>query len=183
VTHAADRRPVVGPFGEHERPSLEASPRDATRAPLLLSARTLAELLDVSTRTVWRLESSGSLPRSVRVAGSRKWLYEEVAEWVRAGCPTRARWEATRSTRQGSPPSSDDPHRAKRQPRSQVSVLTDLPTAPEAPNRTKWSDRVPDPKRQGDGTPTNQTTGQDAVLPSPSRRLDLDHRIETGAAQ
>jgi predicted DNA-binding transcriptional regulator AlpA len=58
-----------------------------------LSARTLAELLDVSTRTVWRMESSGSLPRPVHVAG-KKWLYEEVVAWLRAGCPPRSKWEA-----------------------------------------------------------------------------------------
>jgi predicted DNA-binding transcriptional regulator AlpA len=54
----------------------------------------LAGALDVSARTLARMESAALIPRPVRIGRTKKWRCEEIAEWVRAGCPPRARWEA-----------------------------------------------------------------------------------------
>ncbi|TKJ34640.1 MAG: DNA-binding protein [Planctomycetes bacterium B3_Pla] len=53
----------------------------------LLSAKELANLLSVSTRTVWRLRSAGALPEPVTVGSSRRWRASDVSEWIEAGCP------------------------------------------------------------------------------------------------
>ena len=37
----------------------------------LISASKLAEYLDVSTRTLWRLRATGKLPQPVRLGGQR----------------------------------------------------------------------------------------------------------------
>jgi len=66
--------------------------------PLAISARELARLLDVSLRQVWRLNSTGKLPKPVRLGGSVKWRRDEIVAFVEAGCPDRQTWEAMRET-------------------------------------------------------------------------------------
>jgi predicted DNA-binding transcriptional regulator AlpA len=62
---------------------------------LLIDAREVARRLDLSERTVWRLNSAGRLPKSVAIGGkSKRWRPEEIAAWVAAGCPARSAWEA-----------------------------------------------------------------------------------------
>ena len=54
---------------------------------LLISADELAVLIGVSTRTIWRLLSSGRLIEPVRLGGNVRWNREQVEEWIREGCP------------------------------------------------------------------------------------------------
>ncbi len=54
---------------------------------LLLSADRVAELLDISTRTLWRLRATGQLPAPVRIGGSVRWRMDVVQAWITAGCP------------------------------------------------------------------------------------------------
>ena len=60
----------------------------------LLSAARLARLLDVSTRTIWRLRSAGKLPRSLEVGGSVRWKVSEIKRWIEMGCPSLDEWDA-----------------------------------------------------------------------------------------
>jgi prophage regulatory protein len=53
----------------------------------LLTARELADMLQVSVRTVWRLRSSASIPAPVRIRGSVRWNRDEVQRWIDQGCP------------------------------------------------------------------------------------------------
>lgn len=55
--------------------------------PLVLSAEQLAELLDISERTLWRLLSSGKIIQPVRFGGNTRWRYTEVMDWLNDGCP------------------------------------------------------------------------------------------------
>jgi len=52
----------------------------------LITARKLAQLLEVSTRTLWRLRSAGRLPAPVRLGGAVRWRLDEVQEWIAGGC-------------------------------------------------------------------------------------------------
>jgi excisionase family DNA binding protein len=74
---------------------------DATQVPskLLLSAPEVAELLGVSKRHVAALNSSGRLPRPIRLGRAVRWHADEMREWLAAGAPSRERWEALRSPR------------------------------------------------------------------------------------
>ncbi len=60
-------------------------------APLLLSAETVAELLGISIRTLWRLRAAGRLPRPVRLGGSVRWRPEDIQAWIADGCPETQR--------------------------------------------------------------------------------------------
>lgn len=73
----------------------------AVESPLLTTAE-LASLLRRSLFSVKLDRKRGAIgPAEIRIAGSRLIRYRaaEVAEWIAAGCPPRAEWEA-RQTRQ-----------------------------------------------------------------------------------
>jgi prophage regulatory protein len=57
--------------------------------PLLITAAQLAQRLQVSTRTLWRMRSAGRLPGPVRVGGIVRWRLEEIQKWIAEGCPER----------------------------------------------------------------------------------------------
>jgi predicted DNA-binding transcriptional regulator AlpA len=61
---------------------------------LLVSARQAAAMCGKSLRT-WRTwDAARWIPRPVRIARSTLWRAAELREWVGAGCPRRAEWEA-----------------------------------------------------------------------------------------
>ena len=53
----------------------------------LIHVQCVAEMLDVSTRHVYRLADSGRMPRPIRLGGAVRWRRKEIADWVEAGCP------------------------------------------------------------------------------------------------
>lgn len=55
----------------------------------LLTVKQLAAVLNLSTRTVWRMHSEGRIPPSVRLGRSVRWRRDEIDEWISAGCPER----------------------------------------------------------------------------------------------
>ena len=59
--------------------------------PLLITAAELAKLLQVSTRTLWRLRSAGQLPEAVRLGGAVRWRLDEIKEWIADGCQNEKR--------------------------------------------------------------------------------------------
>jgi excisionase family DNA binding protein len=65
-------------------------PIDEIGQPLLITARKLAQLLGVSTRTLWRLRSAGQLPKPMRLGGAVRWRFDEVRAWIAGGCQRTA---------------------------------------------------------------------------------------------
>lgn len=59
-----------------------------TKEPLLISAEQFADMLQISTRTLWRLLSAGKLITPVHIGGSTRWRLEEVRQWIEEGCPS-----------------------------------------------------------------------------------------------
>ena len=51
----------------------------------LLNARQVAKILNISTRTLWRLKSAGKLPQAVRVGGSVRWHPQDITEMITGG--------------------------------------------------------------------------------------------------
>jgi predicted DNA-binding transcriptional regulator AlpA len=47
----------------------------------------VAELLNISTRTLWRLKSGGQVPAPVRFGGTVRWRLDEIKNWIAEGCP------------------------------------------------------------------------------------------------
>ena len=54
---------------------------------LLIPAERLADMMNVSTRTLWRLLSAKKLLEPVRIGGSVRWRLEEIKQWIADGCP------------------------------------------------------------------------------------------------
>ena len=63
---------------------------------LALSASEVAKLLGISTRHLWSLNSSGRLPRPIKLGVSTRWNASELRAWLDAGAPPRHQWEAMR---------------------------------------------------------------------------------------
>ena len=60
----------------------------------LISAKTLAKMLGLSTRQIFRLNISDKLPAPLRIGGSLRWdLEEDIRPWLAAGAPDRWDWE------------------------------------------------------------------------------------------
>lgn len=70
---------------DHQGPKRNSS-HQSTESPLIC-ADELARMLQVSTRTLWRLLSSGQLIQPIKLGGSTRWRLEEVRRWIERGCP------------------------------------------------------------------------------------------------
>jgi predicted DNA-binding transcriptional regulator AlpA len=57
--------------------------------PVVVTARQLAIMLQVSKRTLWRMRSAGQLPSPMRVGGIVRWRLDEIQKWITEGCPAR----------------------------------------------------------------------------------------------
>ncbi|HKQ47605.1 MAG TPA: helix-turn-helix domain-containing protein [Phycisphaerae bacterium] len=70
----------------------------ATSQRLAITADEVAELLGISRAHLWKLHSSGRLPRPIRLGRAVRWSVSEIQAWLAAGAPPRERWETVRST-------------------------------------------------------------------------------------
>jgi excisionase family DNA binding protein len=73
------------------RSTIPDETRNLSEDVRLIAADELAELLNVSTRTVWRLLSTGRMVQPVRIGGSVRWRLNEVRDWISKGCPVVVR--------------------------------------------------------------------------------------------
>jgi excisionase family DNA binding protein len=53
----------------------------------LFAVKRVAELLNCSTRHVWRLADSGKMPAPLKLGGLRRWNPATLEEWLNSGCP------------------------------------------------------------------------------------------------
>ena len=56
-------------------------------SPTLISVCDVAEMLQVSPRTVFRLADAGKIPRPLKIGKSVRWKRAELEQWIEAGCP------------------------------------------------------------------------------------------------
>jgi len=61
---------------------------------LLIDAKILARLLDLSHSTLYRLLAEGAIPEPVQLGRMKKWRLAEVLEWIEADCPAQRFWIA-----------------------------------------------------------------------------------------
>lgn len=54
----------------------------------LLDVDAVAELLDCSTRHVYRLSDAGKMPRPVKLGALVRWQKSAIEDWIVAGCPS-----------------------------------------------------------------------------------------------
>jgi hypothetical protein len=61
---------------------------------LLLDAVAAAAVLGMTEVALREFDLRGDVPRALTVGSLRRWSRAELGRWVRAGCPSRATWEA-----------------------------------------------------------------------------------------
>lgn len=74
------------------RKPLGVQPTDSadTSGTLLMSAADVGREIRLSIRSVRRMDSSGALPRPIRLSsGACRWRRSDVVAWIAAGCPRR----------------------------------------------------------------------------------------------
>ena len=60
----------------------------------LLTAKAVGQMLSLSKRQIFRLNSCGKIPAPIRIGGSVRWSEQSISEWLAAGAPDRKTWEA-----------------------------------------------------------------------------------------
>ena len=59
----------------------------------LLSAKALGQMLSLSKRQIFRLNSCGKIPAPIRIGGAVRWSEQEISDWLAAGAVDRRMWE------------------------------------------------------------------------------------------
>jgi excisionase family DNA binding protein len=60
-----------------------SQPLDQERRSLrMIDVTQVATILDISTRTVWRLVSSGELPQTIRFGRNVRWRVSDIEAWI-----------------------------------------------------------------------------------------------------
>ena len=65
----------------------------STQSPLaippakLLDVQGVAQLLNCSTRHVYRLSDAGKMPRPVKLGSLVRWNRTSIDDWIASGCP------------------------------------------------------------------------------------------------
>lgn len=67
----------------------------------LLTAMSLGDVLNLSKRQIFRLNSCGKIPKPIRIGGAVRWSANEIERWLAAGAPDRRTWEATKEVDRG----------------------------------------------------------------------------------
>ncbi|MCP4611728.1 MAG: AlpA family phage regulatory protein [Planctomycetes bacterium] len=66
----------------------------------LINAKTLGQMLSLSKRQIFRLNSCGKLPAPIRIGGAVRWPAEEISAWLAASAPDRRTWEQMKQARE-----------------------------------------------------------------------------------
>lgn len=72
--------------------------------PLAVDAKGLAAMLSLGLRTIRSADAAGKLPPPVRVGGRVLWRVDEIRDWLDAGAPDRATWDALKATKKSVQP-------------------------------------------------------------------------------
>ena len=70
-----------------------------TQTRQLLNAKTLGQMLSLSKRQIFRLNSCGKIPAGIRIGAALRWSSEEISAWLAASAPDRRTWEAMKNQR------------------------------------------------------------------------------------
>ncbi len=77
---------------DHDNAGLPAPEREQAKPRLpsqnceLITAVQLAEMLNISERTLYRLKSSHQLPKPISLGGSVRWRISDIRNWIAEGC-------------------------------------------------------------------------------------------------
>ena len=75
---------------------------DQAPAPLAVDADGAAAMCSMSRRTWYAAWAAGLTPEGVKIGRQRRWIVEELRQWLNAGCPPRSVWTARKAQRDAS---------------------------------------------------------------------------------
>lgn len=78
---------IVGPFEQ-----TDVGDADRPVQPLCVDAIKFAQLLDISERSLHRLDDAGKVPAGINLGGCKRWPVREIESWIAARCPSRKEW-------------------------------------------------------------------------------------------
>lgn len=79
--------PLPSKIGNAPEPIGESNGSHATRDVKLIDVHSVAAMLNVSARMVYRLRDSGGMPKPLIIGRLVRWRKEAIDEWIQAGCP------------------------------------------------------------------------------------------------
>ena len=72
--------------------------QQAEQSPAVWTAKQVAAHLNISVRQVWRLNSTGRLPKPVRIGSCVRFRTRDIINYVDMRCPNREAFEANQKT-------------------------------------------------------------------------------------
>jgi excisionase family DNA binding protein len=61
---------------------------------ILVTVDEAAEMCRMSRAMFYKLHAAGKTPRCVKLGRLTRWRRQELLDWIKAGCPSRGKWEA-----------------------------------------------------------------------------------------
>lgn len=61
---------------------------------ILVTVDDAAAMCKVSRAAFYRMCAAGKTPAKVKLGRSTRWRRQELLDWIKAGCPSREKWEA-----------------------------------------------------------------------------------------
>ncbi len=74
---------------------------DETTIEKMQTAQAVGKMLSLSKRQIFRLNSCGKIPASVKIGGSVRWRQSDIEDWIAMGCPSKSEFEATQQMEVG----------------------------------------------------------------------------------
>lgn len=71
----------------------ETHPDAPQIVPLMMTIGDLAETLQVSEKTIRRLNIEGRVPQPTKIGNQLRWPRQMIVDWVAAGSPRRDEWK------------------------------------------------------------------------------------------
>ena len=59
---------------------------ESAAGQVLLTAKELSKILQISTRSIWRLVSAHELPNPLRFGRTVRWRRQDIDSWIDRGC-------------------------------------------------------------------------------------------------
>lgn len=93
--HAADSPQTLPITAAVDGPSreLRSDGESSEAPPMTLTVTDLARELQVSEKTVRRLDTEGKIPEPNRIGRQLRWPRQEILDWLAAGTPVRRVWK------------------------------------------------------------------------------------------
>ncbi len=66
---------------------IDGSEADPVVQSAMLTVHDVAQMLNCSARTIYRLTDTGKMPRPVKLNALVRWRRETVENWINQGCP------------------------------------------------------------------------------------------------